>query len=176
MTVSRTDTLCWSSAAYWGRVARPSAGPLLPADQELADMQEWPLRSYLELRALPESVGSARRHARATLRDWRLDGLTDTVELLVSEVITNAVHASADRADRPSPPRASWLRCWLTSDRDRVLIQVWDGDRGTPARRRADPDAEAGRGLLLVESLSTRWGWYAPAGLRGKVVWAVCAR
>ena len=139
-------------------------------------MQEWPLRSYLELRALPESVRPARRHARATLRDWQLAVLTDTVELLVSEVITNAVHASADAGDRPLPPRASWLRFWLTSDRDRVLIQVWDSDHGTPARRNVDPDAEAGRGLLLGESLSTRWGWYAPAGLHGKIVWAVCAR
>ncbi len=177
MTVPGTDTLCWSSAAYSGRVARPSAGPVLPADRELAGMQEWPLRSYLELRAMAASVRSARQHARTALHQWHLDVLTDTVELLVSEIITNAVRAAGGIADRPAPPpHAPWLRFWLTSDRDHVLIQVWDSDHGTPARRDAGPDAEAGRGLLLVDSLSTRWGCYVPAGLRGKIVWAVCAR
>jgi hypothetical protein len=77
---------------------------------------------------------------------------------------------------------------WLTSDRRSVLIQVWDGDQRQPRRRDAGPDAEAGRGLLLVEALSVQWGCYAASGpdtagprvggpraggLDGKVVWAL---
>ena len=58
-------------------------------------MQEWPLLSHIELRALPASVRSARLHTKSILHEWRLGGLADTAELLVSEIITNAVRASA---------------------------------------------------------------------------------
>ena len=178
MTVPGIDTLSWSSAAYSRRVARLSSGPPVQPDRELARMQEWPLRSYLELRALPTSAHTARLHAREILRGWRLEFLADTVELLVSEIITNALRASA--ASGPLRPetvhaRAPWMRFWLTSDRHSVLIQVWDGNDHRPCRQEAGPDAEGGRGLLLVETLSARWGCYAPDGPVGKIVWAVCA-
>jgi hypothetical protein len=195
MTVPEIDTLCWSSADYSRRVARLSAEEAVTQpDKELARMQEWPLRSYLELRALPACVRSARLHATNTLREWRIKLLTDTVELLVSEIITNAVRASANTWNRQREPalpqagqsgggqskagplqRAPWIRFWLTSDRRSVLIQVWDGDRHHPAPQHAGPDAEAGRGLLLVETLSAGWGCYVPDAQDGKIVWAVCA-
>ena len=184
MTVPEIDTLCWSSAAYSRRVARLAPGEAVTQPgQDLARMQEWPLRSYLELRAMPACVRSARLHARNVLREWHIRVLTHTVELLVSEIITNAVHASANTGNRrpgtgASPtgqsPRAPWIRFWLTSDRRSVLIQVWDGDRHHPVPQNAGPDAEAGRGLLLVETLSTEWGCYVPDGQDGKIVWAVC--
>jgi hypothetical protein len=107
------------------------------------------------------------------------------VELLVSETITNAVRASANIGNRPAgtgqaeasqSPRAPWIRFWLTSDRHSVLIQVWDGNRHHPIPQNAGPDAEAGRGLLLVETLSAEWGCYEPGGQGGKIVWAVCAQ
>ena len=195
MTVPEIDTLCWSSADYSRRVARLSAEEAVTQpDKELARMQEWPLRSYLELRALPACVRSARLHATNTLREWRIKLLTDTVELLVSEIITNAVRASANTWNRQREPglpqsgqsgggqskasplqRAPWIRFWLTSDRRSVLIQVWDGDRHQPAPQHAGLDAEAGRGLLLVETLSAGWGCYVPDAQDGKIVWAVCA-
>jgi len=195
MTVPEIGTLCWSSAAYSRRVARLSAEEAVTQpDKELARMQEWPLRSYLELRALPACVRSARLHATNTLREWRIKLLTDTVELLVSEIITNAVRASANTWNRQreagllqagqsgggqskaSPlQRAPWIRFWLTSDRRSVLIQVWDGDRHHPALQHAGLDAEAGRGLQLVETLSAGWGCYVPDAQDGKIVWAVCA-
>ena len=171
------DTLSWSSAAYSRRVARLPAEPAPRPDPALARMQEWPLRSYLELRALPESVRSARLHARHVLGEWSMRALTDTVELLVSEIITNAVRASGTTG----PPgtararRAPWIRFWLTSDQQCVLIQVWDADPDHPVQQDAGPDAEAGRGLLLVDTLSTHWGCYTPGGQAGKIVWAACA-
>ena len=54
-----------------------------------------------------------------------------------------------------------------------VLIQVWDGDHCQPVRQDEGLDAEAGRGLLLVETLSAQWGCYAPDRQAGKVVWAL---
>jgi Histidine kinase-like ATPase domain len=141
-------------------------------------MQEWPLRSYLELRALPASVRSARRHARATLGEWHLGAFADTVELLVSEITTNAVRASACGPRQPRGKAAAGVlpvRFWLTSDRHNVLIQVWDGDHRQPLPQNPAPDAECGRGLLLVETLSTQWGCYMPDRQGGKIVWALCA-
>jgi hypothetical protein len=142
-------------------------------------MQEWPLFSQVELRALPASARSARLHTTSILRQWRLGGLADTAELLVSEIVTNAVRASTpvvrQRRGTGQAPRAQLLRLRLTSDSRSVLIQVWDSDHHGPVRKDAGPDAEAGRGLLLIEALSAQWGWYAPDGPGGKIVWAVCA-
>jgi hypothetical protein len=65
------------------------------------------------------------------------------------------------------------VRLWLFSDGQRVLIQVWDGNDKLPAPQHAELDAETGRGLLLVESLSAEWGSYPPERSGGKVVWAL---
>ena len=151
------------------------AGPGRQPGQELVRTQEWPLHSYLELQALPVSVCSARRHARDILHQWHMGALTDAVELLVSEIVTNAVRASAGlTAAERTNGRAPRVRLWLTSDRRNVLIQVWDGDDHRAVRQDAGLDAEAGRGLLLVETLSARWGCHRPDGQNGKIVWALC--
>ena len=180
MTVPGIDTLRGFSPAHSSRAAGLSAEPALLPGRELARMREWPLHSYLELRALPASVRSARLHARNLLREWRMEGLADTAELLVSEMITNAVRASAPIADQQREtgqgPRAKRMRLWLTSDRHSVLIQVWDADHHHPVRQDVGPDAEAGRGVLLIEALSTQWGFYVPDGRDGKTVWALCAQ
>ena len=188
MTIPGIDTCSGPSAASSRRVARRSAGPALHPHPELACTHDWPLRSYRELGAVPASVRSARLQARKVLREWRLGSFADSVELLVSELTTNAVRASALLA-RPlreagQARRAARVRFWLSSDRHSVLIQVWDGGHCQPVRQDAGLDAEAGRGLLLVEALSAQWGCYepagaagldGPAGLGGKIVWALCA-
>ena len=180
MTVPEIDTLRGFAAARSGRAADLSAEPGLLPGREIARMQQWPLHSHLELRAVPASVRSARLHARNLLHEWRLGCLADTAELLVSEMITNAVRASARIADQQretgQAPRAQRIRLWLTSDRGSVLIQVWDGDHHHPVRQDVGPDAETGRGLLLIEALSTQWGFYVPDGGDGKIVWALCAQ
>ncbi|HEY1914634.1 MAG TPA: ATP-binding protein [Streptosporangiaceae bacterium] len=130
----------------------------------------WPLHSYLEVPARPESVCSARRHARGVLREWNLEALTETAELLISEITTNAVRATAGLPGHGEAP----VCVWLTSDRSSLLIQVWDGDHRPPRPRCAKPDHEAGRGLLLVEALSVEWGCQTSEAAPGKVVWALC--
>ena len=86
------------------------------------------------------------------------------------DIVAEPVHASSGLA-----AGVAAVRLWLCSDRRRVVIQVWDPSPQRPARRDADPQAEYGRGLLLVESLSAGWGLHQPPGSGGKVVWAVVA-
>jgi anti-sigma regulatory factor (Ser/Thr protein kinase) len=104
--------------------------------------------------------------------------LADTVELLVSEIVTNAVRASTEHARHQQDPRQALgvptVRLWLTSNGRHVLIQVWDPNDRAPAPETAGLAAESGRGLLLVHTLSTQWGYFAPDGQDGKIVWAMC--
>lgn len=160
------------------RAAGPSPGGGPPASGRSVDggALKPTLRSYLELGALPTAVSCARLHVRQILWEWRLDALTDTLELLTSELVTNAQRASAgltgSRYEGRWTPGVPPVRLWLDVDRERVLIQVWDGDPRQPQRQEVDLDAESGRGLLLVETLSTAWGAYALENSSGKVVWA----
>lgn len=126
----------------------------------------WALRSFLELGALPGAVPCARLHARLVLREWELTALSEDIELLVSELVTNGLQASGDL------PQAAGVAMWLLADATRVLILVRDASPRPPVRMDVGADAERGRGLLLVEALSHRWGWH-PADDGGKVVWAL---
>jgi len=137
----------------------------------------WPMQSRLELWALPHTVPYARRQTRQALQEWGLERLSETVELLVSEIITNAVHASAgpagSRHGHVKADNASTLLFWLAADGERALIQVWDSCERKPERQVPGTAAESGRGLLLVETLSAEWGSYVPSRWAGKVVWAL---
>ena len=144
----------------------------------MPDFSLWPLQSHLILGALPSAVPCARLHTRHILWEWGLQPLTDPAELIVSELVTNAVHASealtASRyAGRWAPGRPP-VRLWLHGHQQRIAIQVWDANNQLPARQPADPDpdTESGRGLLLVESLGNAWGSYHPQHSSGKIVWA----
>jgi len=130
---------------------------------------DWPLRSFLELGAFTSAVPCARLHARLVLREWGLAALGERVELLVCELVTNAVKASQS---------LGWMvpvRLWLLSDAARVLILVWDAGPRQPVLIAAGEDADGGRGLVLVAALSQQWGCLVPQDLGGKVVWALCA-
>lgn len=119
-------------------------------------------RTYLELGALPTAPGCARGHVRMVLLEWGLGGLSNTAELIVSEIMTNAVRESAATSDP--------VRLWVICDQTSIIICVWDSSHSMPARQYASPYQESGRGLLLVETLASDWGVYRePAG---KVVWA----
>jgi len=103
------------------------------------------------------SVARARELARGQLVTWGLDGLVDTTELLVSELVTNALrHGSGD------------IRLRLLLDRT-LVCEVWDGTLLQPRRRRARDTDEGGRGLQLVAMLSQSWG--SRRTHRGKTVW-----
>lgn len=151
---------------------RQMPAPVLPLQEKRGARMndDWPLRSYLELGILPGAVPCARLHARHVLWEWGLSELCEPVELLVSELVTNAVQASRLTGNGSS------IRLWLRSDKNLVLILVWDGNPRPPVRMDVTEDAENGRGLLLVEAISDSWNWYRPDGMDGKIVWAQVSR
>ncbi|MCX4819147.1 SpoIIE family protein phosphatase [Streptomyces sp. NBC_01142] len=105
----------------------------------------------------PRSVGRARELARAQLKSWDLEALVDTVELLVSELVTNALRYGEGE-----------IRLRLLRDRT-LVCEVWDAGLVQPRRRRARDTDEGGRGLQLVGLLSAAWG--SRRTPRGKTVW-----
>ncbi|MEV8308439.1 SpoIIE family protein phosphatase [Streptomyces flavidovirens] len=113
--------------------------------------------AYWFLEPEEQAPGRARRLARRALARWGLEELSDSVELLVSEVVTNAVRY----AERPVT-----LRLLRT---DVLRCEVGDDSPQLPRQRRARDTDEGGRGLFLVNRLARRWG--ATRLSSGKVVW-----
>jgi anti-sigma regulatory factor (Ser/Thr protein kinase) len=118
------------------------------------------MSGLLELGPTPDSVGRARRWSVAYAHDSGFTQVSDTLSLLVSELVSNVVlHARTP--------------CVLQIDRlgSRLRVEVRDGsDRMPGASARSDPLAQSGRGMVLVESLSAGHGVTAlPEG--GKTVW-----
>ncbi|MEU6081477.1 SpoIIE family protein phosphatase [Streptomyces sp. NPDC047108] len=113
--------------------------------------------AYWFLDPTEQAPGKARRLARRALDRWGLADLSDSVELLISEVVTNAVRY----AERPIT-----LRLLRT---DVLRCEVGDDVPQLPRLRQARPSDEGGRGLYLVNKLARRWG--ATRLSTGKVVW-----
>jgi anti-sigma regulatory factor (Ser/Thr protein kinase) len=115
-------------------------------------------------------------HARAVVAEWPLDDIAEDISHVISELVTNAVRASTGADGRPKYTATSGslpvVHLRLQSDRRRVIVEVWDLSTALPVAKQPDPDAESGRGLLLVEALTERWGWEHIPNWPGKVVWA----
>ena len=137
----------------------------------------WPHQTFLELGALPTAAPCARLHTTLVLWEWDLGTLVRSAGLVVSELVSNAVQASLEltgsRFGGLWTPGTPPVRMWLSADNQRVVIQVWDGSDRPPVPQPVDPEADSGRGLLLVGALSAEWGCYTPEKSSGKVVWAV---
>ncbi|MEV6394303.1 SpoIIE family protein phosphatase [Streptomyces sp. NPDC051907] len=111
-----------------------------------------------ELSLEPREAARARRLVRGQLRSWGLAELSATLELLVSEVVTNAVrHAHGRRAE---------LRLVRAGS---LLCEVADEDHTLPTLLEARPGDELGRGLRVVSSLAREWGTSRTS--EGKTVW-----
>ncbi|WP_282703806.1 SpoIIE family protein phosphatase [Streptomyces sp. CC219B] len=113
--------------------------------------------AYWFLEPEDAAPGRARRLARRALSRWGMEELTDSVELLVSEVVTNAVRYTS---------RPVTLRLLRT---DVLRCEVGDDVPQLPRLRQARATDEGGRGLYLVNKLARRWG--ATRLSTGKVVW-----
>ncbi|MFI5975630.1 SpoIIE family protein phosphatase [Streptomyces sp. NPDC051452] len=110
------------------------------------------------LDADPREVGRARRLIREQLRRWGLPQTVETAELLVSEVVTNAVrHGRSEQVG---------LRVVRT---EALLFEVTDDEPALPAMLQAGPYDESGRGLRVVSRLAREWG--ASAAGHRKTVW-----
>ncbi|MEU3498667.1 SpoIIE family protein phosphatase [Kitasatospora cineracea] len=117
------------------------------------DVADWALRHD------PSEVARARKLAAAKLTEWGLEEASFVTELVVSELITNAVRYGL-------PP----IGLRLIRDGSLLICEVSDGSSTAPHLRRAHNDDEGGRGLLLVAQLCRNWGTrHTP---RGKTIWA----
>jgi anti-sigma regulatory factor (Ser/Thr protein kinase) len=101
----------------------------------------------------------ARAFVASFLRAWGLADLVERAELLTSEVVTNAiVHAH-------SP-----VRLVVEAHSSSVVVEVKDSAQTqVVAEGEEVAEADRGRGMVLVDALSDRWGWWKEEG--GKVVW-----
>jgi histidine kinase-like protein len=128
----------------------------------------------LPLPALPSSAAASRRHVQRLLAGWQLASCLDTALLLASELIANAVTATQAMAQTGFP--AAWAPIELSLRRTgtSLIIEVRDPNPAPPVVQQAGPLAENGRGLIIVDVLSSRWGHYA-AERGGKVVWCEIA-
>jgi hypothetical protein len=133
---------------------------------------DWPLQSHLELGALPTAPGCARLHAKQVLWQWGLGALSETVELLVSEIVTNGVRASqelvAGRFGGQRLAEIPTVRLWLSSDRAAVLIQVWDADHRMPERQDGGPRSRKRARPVTRGSPQRRMGVVRPEPMAGQ--------
>jgi anti-sigma regulatory factor (Ser/Thr protein kinase) len=126
-----------------------------------------PRSDSLELGPLAGAVPSARLHARYVLMEWGLGAIAENAELVVSELVTNALQATW-HAGTCDPVRLS-----LLADDRSVLVVVSDAIPDPPRPRRAGPGDEEGRGLTIVGKVSDWWDWKPAHG--GKLVRALVA-
>ncbi|WP_369226636.1 SpoIIE family protein phosphatase [Streptomyces sp. R39] len=119
---------------------------------EPKDVAEWRLAPE------PAEVRRARAVVREQLHDWGLAHLADPAELMVSELVTNAVRHSHGR-----PLQLRLIRG------ETLLCEVDDDDHTLPTLLSAEPGDEAGRGLRVVSTLAREWGTSRTTA--GKTVW-----
>jgi len=131
------------------------------------------VRDEMTLPSQPSALPAARARAQRILSEWGFGPqLSEDVAVCLSELVTNAVQASA--VLRPVAP----VHVGLARERRWLLLAVADASPRFPLRlSAAGGDAVGGRGLAMVDALSTRWGWHAVSwpGLV-KVVWAEWSR
>ncbi|MFF7972170.1 SpoIIE family protein phosphatase [Streptomyces sp. NPDC007905] len=112
-----------------------------------------------QLDSEPTVVARARKHTSDQLSTWGLEEAVFTTELVVSELVTNAI-----RYGRPP------IRLRLIHQDSKLICEVYDSSGTTPHMRRARIYDEGGRGLLMVAQLAERWG--TRHDRIGKTVWA----
>jgi anti-sigma regulatory factor (Ser/Thr protein kinase) len=111
-----------------------------------------------DLPADPAVVAEARDVAVRKLADWGLDELRFTTELVVSELVTNAIRYGS------APIRLRLIR------QTGLICEVSDASNTSPRLRHARTTDEGGRGLFLVAQLTRRWGTRSTTA--GKIIWA----
>jgi anti-sigma regulatory factor (Ser/Thr protein kinase) len=117
-----------------------------------------PSSASIELPSSVDAPGTARQFVRDTLATSGLNGAGEVVELLTSEVVTNAVQHADSR-----------MRLRVIRRPTTVRVEVDDESNKIPERHVADSAAEGGRGMLLIEALATEWG--VDFRDTGKTVW-----
>jgi anti-sigma regulatory factor (Ser/Thr protein kinase) len=127
---------------------------------------------HVRLAALPTAVPWARRVLRHMLHDWQLEGMADCAALLVTELVTNAVQASAGLACR-NHGKLPMIGLGIRLTPADLVLEVWDASPLRPVLHNAGTTSDRGRGLLLIDALAGSWGYRAADG--GKIVWCTVA-
>ncbi|GII04622.1 ATP-binding protein [Planobispora takensis] len=110
-------------------------------------------------------VASVRRFVRDVAADWgAADGVPEVAELLVSELVTNAVAYGA-----AGVPHETAVRVVVGRERELLIVEVYDSCVTIPRMRRAGDADGSGRGLAIVDTLAHAWGW--TPNPHGKSVW-----
>lgn len=136
-------------------------------------MKQVPLPvSELTLAATPNAVSWARRHTVDILQRWHFpnEGI-EVARLIVSELATNAIqHAQPTNTSESTDLGTIMLMLWPTDYG--FILAISDPDPRPPAPRPHDASASGGRGLILIQSMASRWGYSPTQPNPGKIVWA----
>jgi anti-sigma regulatory factor (Ser/Thr protein kinase) len=153
--------------------------PALPASspQFLPVPSAWwetPAVTSRPLCPVPEEARTARLFVRELLTCWGFEYLSDDAELIIAELVGNAVRHGlrTGRQVIPLEKEAPALRLCLLRRIGEVMLAVTDPSDEAPAPRASSAEGESGRGLQIVGALSHVWGW-SPIEGNGKAVWAV---
>lgn len=152
-----------SSLALHSRAVVDALVPVRPQDDVVLLMARTRLLgadqvAVWELPSDPAVVADARKSATRQLTEWGLEPLAFTTELVVSELVTNAIRHAAGP-----------IRLRLIKERT-LICEVMDGGASAPHLRHPRATDEGGRGLLLVSQFTQRWGTRFAA--EGKIIWA----
>ncbi|MFC4589134.1 ATP-binding protein [Sphaerisporangium corydalis] len=120
------------------------------------------------------TAGTARRYIRRNLLEMGLEAKIEDAELVVSELVGNAVKANLVLVDgaseNPTQGEEGGICLSLSLKSGAIRIEVWDADPAPPITIVPEQDDENGRGLLIVSRIAVGWGtWWPPEG--GKIVW-----
>jgi len=135
---------------------------------------ETPAVTCRPLSPAPEEARTARQFVRELLTCWGLAYLSDDAELIIAELVGNAVRHGLRTAPqvRSADIEPSTLRLCLLRRVGEVMLAVTDPSDEAPAPQPPSFTGESGRGLQIVGALSYVWGW-SPIDGHGKAVWAV---
>ena len=145
---------------------------------------ETPAVTSRPLSPVPEAARNARQFVRELLTCWGLGYLTDDAELIIAELVGNAVKHGLRTRPQIHQPRTGQaeasssaagpfgLRLCLLRRVGEVMLAVIDPSGEAPKPKAPSYSGESGRGLQIVGALSHVWGW-SPIEGHGKAVWAV---
>ena len=123
------------------------------------------------------SIATTRAFTLRTLQKWGAEPRSEDAAAVVTELMTNALrHALPQLARERVAASSAWpIRLGLADPGPYIICAVADPSTDLPAVRQPDWQDEAGRGLLVVSSLSDQWGCCVAPNGAGKVVWAAFA-
>src|SRR5580704_9348608 len=171
------STICLATGpGHFSTALGPSPGATAQSDQCSPGLvRTGPLRSPMnamaptrptelhgcrvQLTAGPAAAAEARSQVRAAICTWDVPVDPSVAVLLTSELVTNAITHGA----------GGTVMLAVSCSGDQLRVDVHDTSRALPAPADVPADAESGRGLMLVASLSAEWGYYRTAA--GKAVY-----